>query len=80
MKKPKLQLSIDALEVDSFDTAAGAREGGTVRAHEATQFPCTWDTCMHSCGWSEIDCRTQGCRTDFNTCGDFGSCCPAECS
>ena len=76
----KLKLNVDALEVESFETAERDRTRGTVQANEASQFPCTFGTCFHSCGWSEVQCPTQGCRTDFNTCGDFGSCCPAECS
>ena len=76
----KLKLDVEKLEVESFDTAkAGGRLGGTVHGHANSQFPCTWNTCLKSCGWSEIDCYTQGCRTDFNTCGQFGSCCPAIC-
>jgi len=76
MKKRKLE--IDRLEVESFDTsAAGKVVRGTVQAHEDTEFLC--DTLYHSCGWSEIECPTQGCRTDWETCGNFGSCCPAVC-
>ena len=76
MKRRKLE--IDALEVESFDTSAeGGPPRGTVRAHADTEFLC--DTWQHSCGWSDVECPTQGCRTDFETCGDFGSCCPAIC-
>jgi hypothetical protein len=77
MKKRRLE--IDTLTVESFDTSAPGTARGTVRAHGASEFPCTWDTCLKSCGWSEIDCYTQGCRTDWNTCGQYGSCCPAIC-
>ncbi|HKP75218.1 MAG TPA: hypothetical protein VJT67_06710 [Longimicrobiaceae bacterium] len=74
----KRKLEIDALEVESFDTSApGGPVRGTVLAHSDTAFLC--DTQAHSCGWSDVDCPTQGCRTDFETCGDFGSCCPAVC-
>ena len=77
----KLRLDVDALAVESFDTdAREGRRGGTVRGREGSEFPCTFGTCYQSCGWSEIDCHTQGCRTDFDTCGQFGSCCPAICS
>jgi hypothetical protein len=76
----KLKLDVDKLQVDSFETEKdGKRARGTVRANADTQFPCTWDTCYKSCGWSEIDCYTQGCRTDWQTCGAYGSCCPAIC-
>ena len=78
MKKRKLVL--DQLQVDSFDTAPRATTRGTVRAHGGDSVDiCTWDTCHDSCGWSEIDCFTQGCRTDWVTCGANGSCCPAVC-
>jgi hypothetical protein len=77
MRKRKLE--IDKLEVESFDTQARPVRRGTVKAHEWSEFPWTLDTCYNSCGWSDVECPTQGCRTDFETCGDFGSCCPAIC-
>ena len=79
MKKRKLE--IDALAVESFATAAPPAPKGTVRAQELTPAnPCfPQDTRYDSCGWSEIDCYTQGCRTDWVTCGANGSCCPAVC-
>ncbi|HEX6751058.1 MAG TPA: hypothetical protein VF092_27460 [Longimicrobium sp.] len=79
MKKRKLAL--DTLRVESFSTAGPRAPRGTVRAQELTPAnPCfPQDTLYDSCGWSEIDCYTQGCRTDFQTCGQFGSCCPAIC-
>ncbi|HEX2078674.1 MAG TPA: hypothetical protein VHG08_13220 [Longimicrobium sp.] len=75
----KLKLDVDELAVESFDPECRVeRPRGTVDAHEDTEFLC--DTNYHSCGWSEnTNCYTQGCRTDFETCGDFGSCCPAVC-
>ncbi|HEY0015743.1 MAG TPA: hypothetical protein VGC13_05470 [Longimicrobium sp.] len=75
----KLKLDPDALAVESFDAESGAeRPRGTVRARsEETDFLC--GTNFHSCGWSEIDCHTQECRTDWVTCGGNGSCCPAVC-
>jgi len=76
----KLKLDLDALEVESFGTDTADRARGTVHGNSTiSELPCTLDTCHHSCGWSEIDCWTQGCRTDFDTCHDFGSCCPAIC-
>ncbi|HEV7589126.1 MAG TPA: hypothetical protein VGO40_13510 [Longimicrobium sp.] len=76
----KRKLQIDMLEVESFDTSGGgAAMRGTVRAHELTEVPCLQDTNYQSCGWSDIDCYTEGCRTDWNTCGAYGSCCPAVC-
>ena len=76
----KRRLEIDRLAVESFDTAAAPAPRGTVKAHAASEFPCTWDTCYKSCGWSDVDCHTQACRTDWETCGAFGSCCPVECA
>ena len=74
------KLEIDTLEVESFETAAPDRVRGTVRAHESfTEGSCFQCTNYNSCGWSEIDCYTEGCRTDWNTCGAYGSCCPAIC-
>lgn len=78
----KLKLNVDALAVESFDAESGQeRPRGTVEARsEDTQFLCTYEcTNAHSCGWSDINCHTQGCRTDWETCGEFGSCCPAVC-
>jgi hypothetical protein len=74
----KLKLDVDELAVESFDAESAAeRPRGTVDAHEDTEFLC--GTNLHSCGWSEIDCYTEGCRTDWNTCGAYGSCCPVAC-
>jgi hypothetical protein len=76
----KIRLALDTLQVESFDTAARSTARGTVRANSGDSVDiCTWDTCYDSCGWSDIDCYTQGCRTDWVTCGDNGSCCPAVC-
>lgn len=78
----KLKLDIDELAVESFQSESGPeRPRGTVKAQsEDTEFLCTWEcTNQHSCGWSEVDCYTQGCRTDWWTCGQMGSCCPAVC-
>jgi hypothetical protein len=78
----KLKLDPDTLRVDSFDAEAMPdRPRGTVRARdEETEVFCTWEcTDAHSCGWSDIDCHTQDCRTDWVTCGGNGSCCPAVC-
>ena len=58
MKKQKLRLAMDDLRVETFETAAAARERGTVRAHEP-------DTAT-ALGWP------QGCAcgTQYeNTCG-----------
>lgn len=78
----KLTLDVDALAVESFSPEnAEERPRGTVKARQDTEFFCTWEcTDAHSCGWSDIDCYTQGCRTDFWTCGQMGSCCPAICA
>jgi hypothetical protein len=75
----KLKLDVETLAVESFDPeSAPVAPRGTVKAQsEDTDFLC--GTNFHSCGWSEIDCHTQGCRTDWDTCGNFGSCCPAVC-
>jgi hypothetical protein len=75
----KLKLDLDALDVETFETAADERARGTVQAHDNSEFPCTWDTCRDSCGWSDIDCHAEECTTDWITCMDLGSCCPAVC-
>ena len=78
----KRKLRLDTLAVESFATDAQPAARGTVRAQELTPaYPCfPQDTLYHSCGWSDAECPTQGCRTDWNTCGAFGSCCPVDCS
>lgn len=80
--RSKLKLQIDDLVVETF--AAGedlARTRGTVEGNATRKFTnCGGFTCNASCHWSEVDCHTQECTTDFNTCFDNGSCCPAECS
>lgn len=77
----KRKLELDQLAVESFATDAAPTQRGTVNARDytpgATCEP--QDTWYQSCGWSEIDCYTEGCRTDWETCGAFGSCCPAIC-
>jgi hypothetical protein len=78
----KLKLDPEALAVESFNAEAGPeRPRGTVKAQQDTEFLCTWEcTNQQSCTWSDVNCHTQVCRTDFETCRDFGSCCPAICA
>jgi hypothetical protein len=77
----KLRLNLDQLTVDSFDTAAAAREKGTVFGEEQCTCPsacntnCTCPgcyTCDHSCnGTCDESCASycQTCAGDY-TC-DF---------
>ena len=60
----KVELTLDALRVESFSTTEVAQETGTVHAHEFTpRFSCG-DTCNESCtcpiasncNWSCFDC------------------------
>jgi hypothetical protein len=74
----KLKLDAEALKVESFDAESRPeRPRGTIVAREATEFLCT---SFDSCGWSEVDCHTRECTTDFWTCMHMGSCCPAICA
>ena len=59
----KLRLNLDQLTVDSFDTAAAAREKGTVFGEQQ----CTCPTA----------CSCPGCPTCDYTCDDLT--CPATC-
>ena len=56
MRKVKLQL--DELAVESFDTAAVEKPGGTVHAHERTD-GCT-NTCPASCFITACSCPEYG--------------------
>ena len=76
----KLTLKLDALQVETFAPAESSAGRGTVLARQDTVFLCTGYTCDDSCYWSEVDCHTQECGTDFNTCMEYGSCCPAHCN
>lgn len=56
--KGKIRLSPDALRVESFETDAAARAGGTVQAHDASGQSCTYN-----CTLDELTCRGQLCGT-----------------
>jgi hypothetical protein len=85
----KLKLSLDALEVQSFTTAANARSRGTVHGEqECTCDTCTYpncetcnatcpDTCGNSCAGTCYSCDTY-CKTmeHYATC-DYVSCAPS---
>lgn len=68
----KLRLELDALRVESFETAAAGKEPGTVHAHA----PPTRRSCDESCGGT---CPDDG--TCMETCiSCFGSCEPCPTS
>ena len=65
----KLKLSLDALEVESFDvTARAPAPGGTVRAHETTgaQIICDCETQGFECPSRE--CTELDCESDAGFC------------
>lgn len=65
----KVKLAVEALRVESFETAAAPGGAGTVRGHE--------DTLERACQTQQYDCTVQG----GYTC-DYGSCvgtCPWNC-
>jgi len=62
----KLMLSLDALEVESFDTAGDRARGGTVHAHDLS-LNGGW-TCNDSC--IETGCDTCDNSLDYCTCAD----------
>ena len=68
----KLTLDLDTLLVESFDTDAGAREHGTVHAHEYSELGSDCGASLKSCdgcgGGSEISC---GGATDPCICDPF---------
>jgi len=59
--KKKLMLTLDALTVDSFETAAKGDERGTVAGHEATEIN-TCGTCFNSCPGT---CKWQTCNVPW---------------
>jgi hypothetical protein len=63
----KLKLRLDDLRVETFDTAAGEKEKGTVLGHQ----PCTCPTA----------CTCPGCPTCDETCPETcaGLSCPYSC-
>jgi hypothetical protein len=69
----KIQLDIEDLAVESFDTAnSGKPDGGTVRGHDWSE----WEGCTQfdGCNSGESLCATcdGGCPDDTTTC--FASC------
>ncbi|HEX8691074.1 MAG TPA: hypothetical protein VF746_01430 [Longimicrobium sp.] len=64
----KLRLDLDALVVESFDTARGAERGGTVRANEQEYCPycCCCPCCCTCCNTCCATCPA----TCQNTCDD----------
>lgn len=71
----KLELRLDELSVESFDTAAGSRNDGTVVAHDGdTEGTCLGPgTCNVSCN---VSCNPScnGGDTCNETCGTIGTC------
>jgi len=65
----KLTLEPEALVVESFETADGARGAGTVHAHETLESECRCDTGSCNCGSLE-SCTYCGCDTPGYTCED----------
>ncbi|HEU0053280.1 MAG TPA: hypothetical protein VFQ39_08885 [Longimicrobium sp.] len=63
----KIRLAVEELAVESFQTDAVGRKGGTVRGY-VTQI----DTCG-SCGSECATCQPFGCPGNTVTCG-FASC------
>jgi hypothetical protein len=60
----KLNLDLDQLAVESFDTSAAQRRTGTVRAHGFTETSCNQIIC--DCGPTNVTCETD---CDQDTCG-----------
>ena len=58
MKKIRLKLELDALEVQSFGTEKRGARPGTVVAHDQTE----------RCGYSEAECNTAD--VHWKTCGN----------
>ena len=67
----KLRLEMDALVVESFDTAAAAKGAGTVEAHATPRQSCQ-DTCQNTC---LISCE----GSCFESCAPCGTQ-PTECA
>ena len=71
----KIRLQLESLEVDSFDTTARQRAGGTVHVHEQH----TWETVYASCDTCFPTCPFScdgSCDSCVNTCGEscYGTC------
>lgn len=65
----KIRLDIDDLKVESFDTAKGEKQTGTVHGHEYSE----WEGCGPiSDGVSACATCDEGCPQDTSTC--FASC------
>ncbi|HEX2079681.1 MAG TPA: hypothetical protein VHG08_18340 [Longimicrobium sp.] len=65
----KLELNVDALQVESFDTAPAEMEGrGTVRGHDATEYGGA--SCAPNCSDTNFTdwASCQGCTADPYTC------------
>ena len=70
----KLTLNLDALAVESFDTAAAAEPRGTVDAHQVR--PTAPESCDYYCASQNI----SGCCTADPTCpATCQNTCPATC-
>jgi hypothetical protein len=86
----KLRLEIDELKVETFD-AGGSDTGGTVRAHEDTNYggPCLdpFDDSINYCGTGQTYCGTCGGSTCAGTCDyscgcyslAYSTCNPVQC-
>ena len=52
----KIRLHLDSLRVETFETARGEEERGTVRAHSGV-------SCTYNCTLDELTCAGPACRT-----------------
>lgn len=58
MKRTKIRLDVDRVEVATFETTAEREERGTVRAYATNG---AW-TCAYHCTWAGASCDPQTCR------------------
>lgn len=86
----KLRLSVDDLEVVSFEATPAGSEGGTVRGHDSIQY---CPTGLSYCGENQCNTETGACSPSVcqhtcdaavNTCGytcpqSCGGSCGSEC-
>lgn len=68
---PKLKLELEELRVESFETAEGAVERGTVRGHYRLTDLCSRAdgfTCFESCGGTCVETCGASCDTCDSGC------------
>ena len=59
----KLKLDVEALAVDSFSIAEGARDAGTVEAYDAPTYPAPSCGCTTGASYLEAFCPPPSTRT-----------------